>query len=320
MRVSVVVPTFRRPELLARCLAALVRQNFPAEDFEIIVADDAAEEQTRRLVLSQATAERGLHYVAVAGRHGPAAARNAGWRSARGEIIAFTDDDCIPDSGWLAAGITAFADSDVVAVTGQTIVPLPPEPTDFDRNTAGLETSEFITANCFCRRTALEEIGGFDETFTTAWREDSDLQFRLLDHGWRIVRASRAVVVHPVRPAPWGVSLKEQRKSMFDALLFRKHPVRFRERIFPRCPWSYYGIAIVAIVAVAAALVGQWVLAAAAGTIWAVLTLELTIRRLRRTSRTASHVAEMIVTSLAIPFLSIFWRLVGAVRFGTLFW
>jgi GT2 family glycosyltransferase len=166
----------------------------------------------------------------------------------------------------------------------------------------------------------LDEIGGFDETFTTAWREDSDLHFRLLDHGWRIVRAPAAVVVHPVRPAPWGASLKEQRKSMFDALLFRKHPARFRERIFPHCPWSYYAIAIVAIVAVAAALLGQWVLAATAATVWAGLTLELAIRRLRRTSRTLSHITEMIVTSLAIPFLSIFWRLVGAVRFGTLFW
>jgi len=320
MRVSVVIPTLRRPDLLARCLGALVRQNFPAGDYEVIVADDAAQKQTRRLVLSQGMAGGGVHYVAVAGRHGPAAARNSGWQAARGEIIAFTDDDCIPDSGWLAAGLAAFDDADVTAVTGQTIVPLPPQPTDFDRNTAGLEASEFITANCFCRRQALVDVGGFDETFTTAWREDSDLHFRLLDHGGQIVRAPAAVVVHPVRPAPWGVSLKEQRKAMFDALLFRKHPERFRERIFPRCPWRYYGIAGSAMAAVLAAMLGYGLPAAAAATVWALLTLELIVRRLCQTSRQPSHVAEMVVTSLAIPFLSIFWRLVGAVRYRTVFW
>src|SRR5688572_20611263 len=101
MRVSVVVPTYRRPDLLARCLGALLRQSWPPADYEVIVADDAAEEATRRLVESLDTSGLRLQYVPVLGRHGPAAARNVGWRAARGEIIAFTDDDCIPDSGWL---------------------------------------------------------------------------------------------------------------------------------------------------------------------------------------------------------------------------
>ena len=320
MRVSVVVPTYRRPDLLARCLAALVRQKFPADECEVIVADDGAEEQAKQLVQSQVSDGVRLQYVAVTGCHGPAAARNAGWKAARGEIIAFTDDDCIPDSGWLAAGIAQFDDAEIVAVTGQTIVPLPPNPTDYDRNAAGLEASEFITANCFCRREALASVGGFDEAFTTAWREDSDLHFRLLDTGRRVVRAPAAVVIHPVRPAPWGASLKEQRKAMFDALLFRKHPERFRERIFPRCPWQYYGIAGSAIVAALAAILGYWLAAVVAGGMWMLLTLELILRRLRRTSHAPAHVAEMVVTSVAIPFLSIFWRLVGAVRFRTVFW
>src|SRR4051812_1207453 len=126
MRVSVVVPTYRRPQLLAQCLGALARQCFRADEFEIIVADDAADEATRRQIQSLPTVPIRVHYVAVTGRHGPAAARNAGWQIALGEIIAFTDDDCIPDSGWLAAGLAPFADPAVVAVTGQTIVPLPP--------------------------------------------------------------------------------------------------------------------------------------------------------------------------------------------------
>src|SRR5205085_889073 len=77
----------------------------------------------------------------------------------------------------------------------------------------------------------LARRGGFDESFRLPWREDSDLHFRLLEAGCRVVRAAQAIVVHPVRPAPWGVSLRQQRKVMFDALLFRKHRALYRERI-----------------------------------------------------------------------------------------
>src|SRR6478672_11466900 len=140
MQVSVIIPTYRRPELLARCLTALSRQRFPPNEFEVIVAADDA---TRRQLEALACGDFQPFYLPVVGTaHGPAAARNTGWRIARGTIIAFTDDDCIPDSGWLAAGIEPFADLAVVAVTGQTIVPLPPSPTDYERNVAGLEKSE----------------------------------------------------------------------------------------------------------------------------------------------------------------------------------
>ena len=319
MRVSVVVPTFRRPELLGRCLAALARQSFEGE-WEIIVADDANEPACRHLVERLVATIPRLRYVGVTGRHGPAAARNRGWRLARGEIIAFTDDDCLSDSGWLAAGLEPFHDELVVAVTGQTIVPLPPAPTDHERNTAGLESSEFITANCFCRRTALEAVGGFDEQFTTAWREDSDLHFRLLDTGGKIVRQSAAVVVHPARPAPFAASLREQRKAMFEALLFRKHPDHFRRRIHPQWPPIYYLIVLAAATCLIAAALGYFVVAVISAAIWLLTTLWFALRRLRSTSRSPRHIAEMLLTSAAIPFLSVFWRLYGGVRFRVLFW
>src|SRR5438552_15295194 len=98
MRLSVVVPTYKRPDLLARCLAALDVQQLDPPEYEIIVADDAADDATRLRVERLAEQSRAaLVYVPVVGSHGPAAARNAGWRRARGTIIAFTDDDCVPD-------------------------------------------------------------------------------------------------------------------------------------------------------------------------------------------------------------------------------
>jgi GT2 family glycosyltransferase len=320
MQVSVVAPTFRRPDLLARCLAALASQDLDPTAYEIVVADDAASDDTRRQVESFAlTARPAVRYQPVTGRHGPAAARNVGWRAAVAPLIAFTDDDTVPEPGWLTAGLAAFAEHpDAAAVTGRVIVPLPPRPTDYERNESGLERAEFVTANCFVRRSVLEEVGGFDERFTAAWREDSDLHFAILERCGRVVRASKAVVVHPVRPGRWGVSLRQQRKSQFDALFFKKHTELYRRRIGGP-PWDYYGIITAAGVAIVAAVMGVPGLALAAAAIWLLLTGLFLRRRLRGNSLAPRHVAEMVVTSALIPPLSVFWRLAGAAKFRAWF-
>jgi GT2 family glycosyltransferase len=317
MRVSVVVPTYRRRQLLARCLAALAAQDFPPDECEIIVADDAASEETRLQVGEFArTAGPAVVYAPVTAAHGPAAARNLGWRAARGEVIAFTDDDCVPAVGWLAAGVAALeADPTAEAVSGQVVVPLPQEPTDYQRDAAGLATAEFVTANCFCRRAALATVGGFDERFRAAWREDSDLQFTLLEAGARIVKVPAAVVVHPLRPAPWGVSLRQQRKVFYDALLYKKHPELYRARIRRRPRWDYYATVASAGAAAALAAAGLVLPALAAAGAWVALTGRFAARRLRGTCSAPLHVAEVVVTSALIPGLASFWRLYGAAKF-----
>jgi glycosyltransferase involved in cell wall biosynthesis len=313
--ISVVIPTFRRPLLLARCLEGLAAQRLDAGDFEVVVADDAPDDETRRVVERAAAVGSGcFRYVAVTGRHGPAAARNVGWRAARADVVAFTDDDCVPEPGWLAAGLSAFG-PDVTGVQGRLIVPRPPVPTDHERNTGRLEEGEFITANCFYRRAALAAVGGFDERFPAAWREDSDLFFTLLEQGGRFARAPHAVVVHPVRPAGWGACMGDQRKSMFNALLYKKHPALYRERIQRWPPLASYASLAALVASAGAAAAGRrgWVAAAVA--LWAALTSRFCARRLAGTSRAPGHVAEMLVTSAIIPSLSAFWRLRGAVRY-----
>src|SRR5689334_4631030 len=134
MRVSIVVPTFRRPDLLDRCLAALVLQDFDPAEFEIVVADDAASERTRRQVERWAACYAiAIVYTTPEPAHGPAAARNAGWRAARGAIVAFTDDDCIPTQRWLKEGVAALGRG-AAAASGRVVVPLPDDPTDYDRD------------------------------------------------------------------------------------------------------------------------------------------------------------------------------------------
>jgi GT2 family glycosyltransferase len=320
--VSVIVPTCTRPDLLERCLAALVAQRFAATDYEIIIADDAASAETRLQVARWATRYRemgpSIHYVSVRVTHGPAAARNAGWRQARGATIAFTDDDCLPDPGWLAAGTRAI-DAGASGVSGRVIVPLPTAPTDYERNAANLETAEFVTANCFYRRDVLDAVGGFDERFAAAWREDSDLYFTLLERGEPLVAAADAIVVHPVRAARWGVSLSQQRKSQYNALLYKKHPALYRERIQPS-PRRHYYATVGSLAGLFAGVVGrQPALAMVSGAIWAALTGRLIARRLPGVTRDPAHVAEIALTSAAIPPLAVFWRLRGAFAFRTPF-
>lgn len=324
--VSVVVPTFHRPELLARCIGALARQTLAREDFEVLVVDDGRSDATRDWVAHEATRHPHgfLRYLRPALGKGPAAARNWGWRAARAELVAFTDDDTLPAPDWLAQGRDAMRRNGWSAMAGRVVVPAPPDraadgPTDHELMTRGLETSEFVTANAFVLKSALARVKGFDERFTRAWREDSDLQFRLEDAGAAMGRCDTAVVCHPVRPERWGVSLWQQKNVYFDALLYRKHPRRYRARVRARPPWDYY--AIVGLTALAPVLMARGIHGSAivSGLVALGLVLRLAARRLRTTSRTPAHVAEMVLTSLLIPFLSVYWRLRGAWRFRVWF-
>jgi GT2 family glycosyltransferase len=320
--VSVVVPTCGRADLLVRCLDALTAQTVRSADMEIIVVDDAALEATRTVLAgwTERMAPRGLdiRYLPNHGPHGPAAARNRGWRAARAGIVAFTDDDTVPDADWLRNGLMAF-DRDADALWGRITMPLPARPTDYERDASHLATAEFVTANCFCRKATLDALGGFDERFRLAWREDSDFHFRLLEQGARIRHVPEALVVHPVRPARWGVSIGQQKKIQFDALLYKKHPLLYRRKIRARPRWDYYLTVASLLAAPAGAALGHAPLAAGAVAVWAAMTARLCAARLKDTAKTASHVVEMAVTSAAIPVLAVWWRMVGALRFRVLF-
>lgn len=211
----------------------------------------------------------------------------------------------------------------VAGVSGRLIVPRGApgcaRPTDYERNAALLANAEFITANCFYRRDALVAVGGLDERFPVAWREDSDLAFTLIERGARLGYAPEAIVTHPIRPAPWGVSLRQQQRSMYNALLYRKHPRLYRKRIQSAPPWRYYG-AVAALLLTLRALHRReprarllWL------GVWLALTAQFTARRLCGASHAPGRVIEMLVTSALIPPVCVFWRLCGAIRYRTPF-
>ncbi|MEN3281296.1 MAG: hypothetical protein V7607_2436, partial [Solirubrobacteraceae bacterium] len=208
-RFDVVIPTTGRTSL-----AAVLERLDGAGWQRLIVVDDRRGGPSIAL---PAAAE----LLRCAGR-GPAAARNIGWRAATARWVAFLDDDVLPPADWgqrLTADLAA-AGPRLAASQGRVRVPLPRErrPTDWERNVATLHDARWITADLAVRRAALADVGGFDERFPRAYREDADLALRLRAAGWDLGRGGREVV-HPVAPAgPW-VSVAKQAGNADDALM-----------------------------------------------------------------------------------------------------
>ena len=321
IKISVIIPTFRRPHLLIKCLTALKVQLFTQYDFEVIVVTDGPDEVTRNEIDFFKNNYLLQHFFceSLDEKKGPAAARNRGALLAAGELLVFTDDDCIPKPDWLQEYWQAYSSQHKkgVAFSGQTIVPVKRKPTDYEKNIANLETAEFITANCACTKHAFEKAGGFDEAFPVAWREDSDLYFSLIKAYVQVVKVAQAVVVHPVRSAPWGISLQEQKKGMYNALLYKKHPLLYRKKIGAKPMWNYYAIVLLLLTCLVSCLMPVKWLAAITFSGWLLLTSGFIVKRLKGTSKGIPHIVEIIATSVAIPFLSIFWTLVGSFKYKT---
>ncbi|OON61949.1 glycosyl transferase family 2 [Massilia sp. KIM] len=320
--VSVVLPACGRMDLLDRSLDALMRQSLDPRSYEVIVVDDEPNHNTLHLVAGwrTRTLDRGprLVYVANPGPRGPAAARNRGWRAARAAFVAFTSDDAVPAMDWLAQGLAAFSDN-IDVVCGRIETPVPARPTDRQRSAHAHEQADFTSANCFIRRAVLDRTDGFDERFSVQRGSDADLHFRLLESGIQVARAPQALAVHPVRPTPWGASLLQIRHAVFDALLYKKHPTLYRQRIETRPCWEHYAIVAALVAALGSLALGFKPAAAGAGAAWLVLTAWLCVHKLKGTAHSPSHVAEMIVTSALLPPLAVFWRLAGALRYRVRF-
>jgi len=307
--ISVIVPTYRRPHLVKRCLEALLAQQVEVP-FEIIIVIDGP---TEEIELPSHSKLDDVRIITMGKNSGPASARNHGFRHAQGELIVFTDDDCIPHNEFLSSYWRAYARTQTsnVAFTGKVKVPLNGEPSDYERNIKQLESAEFITANCAVTRNAFTKVGGFDETYTMAWREDSDLHFSLLDHGVPVMHVPQAVVHHPVREAKWNVSLQSEKKNMFNALLYKKFPLQYQSRIRSKPPLSYYvmitllPIALIATFMIPYLSIMIWLM-------WITLVLNFTMSRACRSS---SGMLVMFVTSAAIPFLSVYWNIYGNIKF-----
>ncbi|MFB3882150.1 MAG: glycosyltransferase family 2 protein [Armatimonadota bacterium] len=237
MRLSVVVPTYDRTDLLARCLRGLLDQSAAPEDYEIVVVDDGSTQDAAAVIAAIGAPQERLRYLRQENK-GPAAARNLGVRHARGGIVLFTGDDCIPDKRLVETHLRVHAEEGDVGAIG--LVTWHPE-TEITPFMAFLESGpqfgfgkiadpddvsiwHWYTANCSVGRLRIEEAGGFDEDFRHAAFEDMELAYRMKRRGLRFVYRAEARTYHH-HPTTFQQHLARQRVvGMSAALFYRKHP------------------------------------------------------------------------------------------------
>ena len=238
--IAVVVPTYRRTDRALRMIDALEAQTVDPSRFEVLVVDDRSDDGTYDLLVKRAeTSHLAVRVLTTERNGGPAGARNLGWRTATAPLVAFVDDDCVPDPMWLAAGLDALAtDTRAGVLQGRTLRPDGATLGDWSIWREVLQASPYFEGcNLFLRRAALEATGGFDEALGL-YGEDTMLGWAAIAAGWERGFVDAAVVRHDVeeRGVRWRVrwGYRERRNLMAVAA---RHP-EFRQQAFWRLSCS----------------------------------------------------------------------------------
>lgn len=214
MDVTIVVPTYNRIETLRRTVASLRDQDYPADRYEIVVSDDGSADGTAAW-LRTAPAESPRLRWTTHPNAGPARTRNDGVRHAEGDIVLFIDDDVTAGRGLVSAHVRAHAAAGgPVAVLGQTPIPESAAGTrlmrhhrarwdrifaDLARLRLARESVPYFyccSLNLSIRRADLERVGLFDERFTRADFEDTELGYRLVQAGIPLLFCPEAIGEH----------------------------------------------------------------------------------------------------------------------------
>jgi len=207
---SVVIATYNRAGILEKTLNAMLDQNYPF-NYEIIVINDASTDNTKQ-VLQKISKYKKIRFKNLEKNSGPAVARNVGIKMARYPILVIMDDDCIPDKNWLKKLVSGFLGN------------------------IGITTSFSIyggTSTAFLKK-VLDRVGYFDQDFPFAYREDTELVFRVLDTGYKVKFIRGAKFKHLHEPPKTLKTktiyiLKRIWMHSVDPLLYKKHPERTKE-------------------------------------------------------------------------------------------
>ena len=202
-KVGVIIPHYNDTERLSKCLAALEKQDFPKEQFIVVVVDNGSENLP---VISDALTIKSI--LLVESKPGSYSARNKGVRSVECEIYAFTDSDCIPCDTWLSSAVARLEKDGQVAVCGPIV--LFPQNNEFPNfielieldfgfpQLTYLKEQKFApTANLITKASAFDVVGQFNDTLLSGG--DEDWGTRLHSKGLKIDYEPKATVLHPAR-------------------------------------------------------------------------------------------------------------------------
>jgi len=260
MDISVVVPAYNSAPTIGACLEGLLAQSMPRKRYEVIVVDDGSCDETREIV-----GEYDVRLIAQA-RRGPAAARNRGVAEAEGEIVLFTDADCVPIESWVAEMLRPFDDDEVVGVKGayrtrqRGIVPrfVQCEYEERYERMARQRQIDFIdTYAAGYRRNVFLEERGFDVRYPNASVEDQELSFRLAERGYKMVFNPQAVVYHQHPRTLVAYFRRKFNIGYWKVVVLQRHPQKaVRDSHTPQSLKIQMGLVFLLIPLVALSLVG----------------------------------------------------------------
>lgn len=202
---SVIIPTYNRKDLLKKCLVSLFAQTFHKDGYEVIVVDDGSTDGTADFLSLLNPLDPSHFHFLTQNHKGPAAARNLGIKQAQGEIIAFTDDDCVPPANWLEKLYDGFKRHPEVAIVSgcqeaQDNILKENLIAQYERFqtreiyggkdkeiVGGFETPGGVTNNMAVRKEVFDKVGLFDENFPVPAGEDADLKKRIADAGFKFL-------------------------------------------------------------------------------------------------------------------------------------
>lgn len=229
-KISVIVCTYNGAKRVEACLDALTCLEY--SDYEVLVVDDGSTDATREIVATYSS----VKLISQKANRGLSAARNLGARSANGEILAYTDDDCQPDKEWLFWLARGFRELGCDACGGPNLPPRPMDANEAIVNAApgapshvliGDQEAEHLPGcHLAVKREAFEAIGGFNEDFWIAG-DDVDFCWRLEEAGFRLGFHGASFVWHRRRTTLWNYGKQQWNYGKAEALLMRDHPNRF---------------------------------------------------------------------------------------------
>ena len=242
MNVSVVVPVKDNEEMIGDCIESLLNQDFPKTDYEVIVVDNNSTDNTAEIIkrypVKYVFEERASRSIAL----------NTGIRESSGEIIAFTDSDCLADRKWLGELVRVFKEKNVGCVAGE-IIGFTPTTTaveqflasynnlsqgkNFDENgdpINGFFPIYTVTANVAYEKNTLVKLGMFDTQMRSG--HDVDLSWRVQWAGYKIAFSPKALIYHRYRRDVFGMFKKFFGYSYYRPLYLKKHMKELNKRIF----------------------------------------------------------------------------------------